>query len=203
MLMTWKRFYTIGNNQPPFFTGKVFSAKRGFSLIEVIVSVALFSMIILSATEIFKLVIDSQRSALASQNVQESLKYFLEVTGKEIRMAQINQGTCPLVQTNKVYTVSAGPLGDNLSFKNYYGQCVTYSVVADGDNQRFQITRGGVSDLISPAKIKVDALHFLLNDVSSEQPTVTVNLKAHSLNTDKFQSDITIQTSITSRYYKN
>jgi len=60
---------------------------RGFTLIEVIVSVALFSVIILGATQIFSLVIDSQRSAIATQNVKESLKYFLEVTAKEMRMA--------------------------------------------------------------------------------------------------------------------
>jgi len=66
----------IGNKQP------------AFSLIEVVVSVALFSAVILSATGIFKMVIDSQRGAMAAQNVQESLKFFLEVTGKEIRMAR-------------------------------------------------------------------------------------------------------------------
>jgi prepilin-type N-terminal cleavage/methylation domain-containing protein len=174
--------------------------KSAFSLIEVIVSVALFSIIILSATEIFKLVIDSQRNALATQNVQESLKYFLEVTGKEMRMAQKNRGICSGIDDNVIFVV--GSLGDTLSFKNYYGECVTYSLAADGDNQRFRISRNATADFISPVKIKIDDLHFILNTGTSTQPMVTINLKAHALDQAQFKSEMTIQTSLTSRYYK-
>ncbi|MFA5154967.1 MAG: hypothetical protein WC453_00885 [Patescibacteria group bacterium] len=174
----------------------------GFSLMEVVMSVTIFVVIILSATGIFKLVIDSQRSALAAQNVQESLKYFFEVVDKEIRMAQINKGVCPGIPNNRVYTVTTGSLGDSLSFRNYYNQCVTYSLVADGTNQRFQVSRNGIADFISPKKIKIDTLHFILNDLGAVQPMVTLNLRAHALDQEKFQSDMVIQTSLTSRYYK-
>jgi len=177
-----------------------------FSLIEVIVSVALFIIIMLSATEIFKIVIDSQRSAMATQNVQESLKYFLEVTEKEIRMAQKDEdkicGT--LIPDGKVFAVSTNALGDVLSFKNYYDECVTYSLVADGESQRFQVSRGaGLTDFISPSKINIDALHFVVNEDPLKQPLVTLNLRAFALGSAQFRSEIDIQTSLSSRYYKN
>jgi len=176
----------------------------GFSLMEVIVSVALFSVIILSMTQIFKMVIDSQRNALATQNVQESLKYFLEVVGKEIRMAQKNEGVCPGIPDDEIYIISSNANGATLYFKNYYKQCVTYSLDAIGEQQRFRITRGTDSDYISPAKIKIDSLAFIAATgvASTTQPAITLSLKAHALGQGEFKSEMDIQTTMTSRYYK-
>ena len=180
------------------------SQSAGFSLIEVVVSVALFSVIILSTTQIFKMVIDSQRSALATQNVQESLKYFLEVIGKEIRMAQKDDGICVLVPDDKIFVVATNAYGDALYFKNYYNQCVAYYLYNDGDAQRFQISRGVDTDFISPAKIRIDTLNFVLaEEALTTQPAVTLNLKAHALGQGEFKSEMDIQTTMTSRYYKN
>ncbi len=177
----------------------------GFSLVEVIVSVALFSIIILSMTQIFKMVIDSQRSALATQNVQESLKYFLEVTGKEIRMAQKNEGVCSGIPNDEIYVISSNAYGSTLYFKNYYNQCVTYSLDRDGegDKQRFRVSRNLTSDFISPAKIRIDSLTFVAaSGASTTQPAITLNLKAHALGQGEFKSEMDIQTTMTSRYYK-
>lgn len=177
-------------------------AKKGFTLAEILVSVALFSVIILSSTQIFKLVIDGQRSALASQNVQESLKYFLEVIDKEIRMAQRDDGVCGGVPDTAIFYVGANSFGDILSFKNYYGQCVTYALTAAGDNQRFWITRDSEAGFISPAKINIDDLNFVLTESATTQPLVTVSLRAHALTEGQFNSEMTLQTSLASRYYK-
>ncbi|MDP2944291.1 MAG: prepilin-type N-terminal cleavage/methylation domain-containing protein [bacterium] len=176
----------------------------GFSLIEVIVAVALFSVIILSMTQIFKMVIDSQRSALATQNVQESLKYFLEVIGKEIRMAQRDNGICSGVPDDEIYVISENAYGNTLAFKNYYNQCVTYALERDeGDKQRFQVSRNLDFDFISPAKIRIDNLSFTLSSAATTtQPAITLNLQAHALGQGEFKSEMDIQTTMTSRYYK-
>jgi len=185
--------------------------KKGFTLMEVLVSVTLFSIIILSATNIFKLAIDAQRNAIATQNVQESLKYFLEVTAKEIRMAQKSEGICPQIPPDEIYFVEKiTETKDKLYFKNFDGECVEYFLAADGTSQRFQIKRqkGSSSiqeDFISPAKININDLHFYLDTgtMSSEkQPRITINLNANALDSEKFESSMTLQTSITSRYYK-
>jgi type II secretory pathway component PulJ len=177
----------------------------GFSFMEIIVSVSLFTVIILSTTQIFKMVIDSQRSAIATQNVQESLKYFLEVTAKEMRMAQRNDVACLDVPANRVFAVGANSLGQTLSFKNYYGQCVRYYLGLDtnGVNKRFKIRRDTQDDFISPASIRIDNLGFTLQETDFNQPLVTVTLKAFAINmASHLRSEMTIQTSIASRYYK-
>ncbi|MFA5131429.1 MAG: prepilin-type N-terminal cleavage/methylation domain-containing protein [Patescibacteria group bacterium] len=183
-----------------------------FTLMEVMVSVALFSVIMLSITTIFKLAIDGQRSAIATQNVQESLKYFLEVTAKEMRMAQKNEGVCFGLGDDQIFKVDHLADGtDGLSFKNYYGECVSYTVAYDteneADNPRFRVARRSGSvvkyDWISPAKIKIEGLRFFLNDADpTAQPMVTISLKANAIDSAQFKSEMTLQTSITSRYYK-
>ena len=47
------------------FKRQIKRQKTGFSLIEVLVSVSLFVIIVVSSTEIFRMVIGSQREAIA------------------------------------------------------------------------------------------------------------------------------------------
>ena len=187
-------------------TGNKNKKLKAYTLIEVLISVTLFTVIMLSATQIFKSVVDGQRGAIAAQNVEESLKYFSEVTGKEMRMAQKNtDGACSSlgIPTTKIFLATTNASSDTLSFKNHYGQCVTYQLGADASGTpRFKIQRNADLDFISPAKIKIDSLHFRVSDASSTQPIVTVNLSAHALDQAQFQSALVIQTSISSRYYK-
>lgn len=206
--MVGNKQQNLGTRAKEFFSSTLrrgfFRAKLpGISLIEVIVSVLLFTIIIMSATEIFRLVIDGQRSAIASQNVQESLKYFLEVTAKELRMAKKNLGICPDIDYDRIFATSTGELGDVLKFRNYYDECVTYSLDSDGEsNQRFRIQRNANTDFISPSKIRIENLHFIVSDTSTVQPSVAINLRAWALSEAQIKSDMTIQTTITSRYYK-
>lgn len=188
--MIYRPYYTTGNR------------KLGFSLIEVIVSVSLFAVMILSATSIFKMVIDSQRSALATQNVQESLKFFLEVTAKEIRMAKKNGGACPGLGADDIYFVGTENGHDTLLFRNYYGECIKYSLSPDSGVTRFKVNRDSNYGFISPLKINIDHLDFVFSSSAAAQPMVTMNIQAHAVGVNLDQSKMTLQTSITSRYYK-
>jgi prepilin-type N-terminal cleavage/methylation domain-containing protein len=174
--------------------------KKAFSLMEVIVSVAIFAFVILSTTEIFRLVINGQREAIASQNVQESLKYFFEVTAKEMRMAKKDEGACPMVPDDSIFAISNNGLGDVLYFKNFYNECVQYEIVADSGANRFQISRNVNSGFISPKEITMDGLDFQIDNTG--QPVVTLAIQAHALGDDMYASQMQIQTSITSRYYR-
>jgi len=175
--------------------------KKGYSLIEVLVSTALFAIIITAAMNIFQLVIKSQRSAIATQNVEESLKYFLEVTSKEIRMAKKSSTPCFGWAGTNIYNVTNGSI-NGLIFTNYHDECVAYSITYDSVNKvnRFAITRGANTDFITPAKINIDELNFVVS--SSTQPVLTMELVAHYLGQDIDKSTMRIQTSLSSRYYK-
>lgn len=191
---------------------KIIEHKEGFTLIEIMVSVVLFTVIIMAVTSIFKMAISAQRNSIAAQNVQESMKYFFEITGKEIRMAVKNNGSCDtsIVPVGSVFGANSNSYGDTLYFKNYTGDCVTYFLQKDYNNiLRFAVSRknndGVKVDFISPEKISINSLHFVLSGggpAPSPQPLVTMNMNANSISNSKFQANMTLQTSISSRYYK-
>ena len=179
--------------------------QKGTSLLEVIVAVALFTIIILSATQIFKMITESQRNALAAQNVQDNIRFVFEVISKEIRDARLYDGGCAgypiLPGTYKVFNLNSGIL----YFTNKYNECVKYQL--DSSN-RFQITRAGVSGFITPDEIKINSLNFKIKDEFSNsyvfpgsQALVVINLDAQNTNAGAKQS-IKMQTTVSARYYE-
>lgn len=176
--------------------------QAGFSLTEILVSVLLFALIITGALNVFRLVIESQRTALATQNVEENLKYFLEVTSKEIRMAKRSTGTCG-VPVGQIYANETVGNSQVLKFKNYHGECVIYDI----NNERFRVQRGLRTGYLTPASIRVTAADFLIkhngNLPEKQQGMVAMGLTAEALGKELNRAEMKIQTTLTSRYYRN
>jgi len=180
-----------------------FRHSKGISLVEVIVSTALFVVILLSMTDIFRLILNSQREAIATQNVQENLKYFFEVISKEVRMAKRAGGGCAHLPANKRFAVSTNVYGDILYLKNYHDQCVAYYLSDDNGVIRFKVERGLDSAFLSPAKININDLRFIVHEDDNNQAYVSINLSAESLGREANISEMRVQTTISSRYYRN
>jgi prepilin-type N-terminal cleavage/methylation domain-containing protein len=179
--------------------------KAGFSLMEMLLAVSIFVIIILSATRIFQLVVQGQRQAIAAYHVQENLKYFFEVMSKEVRMAKMDTaGDCyPTYAVDQLYVAE----GDSLYFKNFEGECVTYSIQTDEGINRFRIERGTKGGYITTSNININSLKYDIKysasaGLQTEQPSVTVNVEAEAVASELDKSQMTLQTTITSRYYE-
>ena len=180
--------------------------KKGFSLLEILVAVSIFSVLIISATEIFKMVTEGQRNAIAAQNIQENIRFVLEMISKEIRTAQkAGAGDCPSgVPTGKVYKTGTG---SELYLKNYDDKCVTYRLNGD----RFEIERYpagspnlAVSGFITPDEIEVSNLQFniIYDDVSIDQSMVVISMDIKAAGKAMHEQNMKLQTAISSRYYE-
>ena len=180
-----------------------FSSRPGNTLIEVIVSTLLFVVILLSMTQIFKMILDSQRQAIATQNVQESLKYFLEVISKEVRMAKRAGGGCAHIPATKRFATSTNAYGDVLYLKNYHNECVSYYLDNDNGAIRFKVERGANSGFLSPARINIQDLRFIIHEDTNAQAYISINLGAQAIGREASFSQMRVQTTITSRYYKD
>lgn len=174
----------------------------GISLIEVIISTTLFVLIMMSMTEIFKMILDSQRQAIATQNVQENMKYFFEVISKEIRMAKRAGGGCAHLPANRRFATSTNAYGDVLYLKNYHDECVEYSLSEDNGVVRFKVERGSNVGFLSPAKIEINDLRFIVHEDPNNQAYISINLSAQSVGREADFSKMRVQTTITSRYYR-
>jgi len=165
---------------------------QGFSLLEIIVAISLFSVIMLSAVSIFGISLNAQRNAVSAQNVQESLRYSLEAMSKEIRMAEKNDGSCSGLASGEVYSAS----GVELFFKNQSGECVRYYL----DSSRLMISRAGNSAVITPNDVTVNSLNFSV--ANDKQPRVTISINAQLKINSKAVKTIRLQTTVSSRNYK-
>lgn len=175
----------------------------GVTLVELIISTTLFVVIMLSMTEIFKMILDSQRQAIATQNVQENLKYFFEVISKEVRMAKRAGGGCAYLPANRRFATSTNAFGDILYLKNYRNECVVYYLSEDNGVVRFRVDRGANSDFLSPARIEVTDLQFIVREENNQQAYISINLGAHSVGREANLSSMRVQTTISSRYYRD
>ena len=191
-----KNYYMIGIN-----IQKLNNKKQGVTLVEVLISITLFAVIMISASQIFKMNIESQRSAIASQSVQENLKYFLEVMSKEVRTAQKDAGVCANVGDTEVYTTNAGT--DELYFKNVDGVCVKYSLELNDGIYRFKVERGAVSGYITAHDVSITNLKFVVDDsITTTQSLVTIKFDAEVTKQGEHKSPMKLQTTISSRYYE-
>lgn len=173
--------------------------RSGFTLIELMVSVALFSLIMILAANIFQSVINGQRDAIASRNIQESVRYSFEKLSKEIRMAQKDNAHFCIPAGNNIYWTNGGK--DQLKFLNYQNKCVCYFL----NNGQFMISdqtcAGGLP--LTPQKIVVSNLKFQVNDsAASSQALVTLRMRVGVLVPGRMNETIDVQTSLSSRFYK-
>lgn len=173
------------------------------TLVEILVSVSIFSLIMLSALGIFNFVLEDQRNSISSQNIQEGVRYALEMMAKEIRTAAQSNTDCYASGTKRVFN---SPAPQELYFKNKYGACVVYSLSGD----RIQITRDGVSGFLTGSKVKVSNLRFDVvdNDIGAApgsrlQPRVTISMDLETtIGRTAYGNRVKIQTSVSSRLYE-
>jgi prepilin-type N-terminal cleavage/methylation domain-containing protein len=174
---------------------------KGMTLLEMIVALGIFSIFMLSATAIFQSVVESQRTSFAGQNAQESMRYALEVMAREIRSAQRDEvsSVCPPGWNllGKIYKTNDG---EQLWFKNKYGQCVSYSL----NSNRLRITRdgGGSYGYITPDEVKITNIKFIIDEGAGIQSKVTFKIGLEVIGKAINKQEMGIQTTVSSRYYE-
>jgi prepilin-type N-terminal cleavage/methylation domain-containing protein len=163
---------------------------RGFSLLEIVVSLAIFLTVIVIVTSFFEMSIRAQREAISAGNLQESMRYAFEAMSKEIRMAKKDEsGACAVA--DKVYKVE----NSVLSFINQDDKCVQYFL----DSSRIKIIRDTIEAYVTPENIKVNNLSFYLDESLQPRVTLMVNLAIPVKN--QSDQEMVMQTTLTSRYY--
>lgn len=188
---------------------KISNNKEGATLLEIIVSLAIFSVIILMSVGIFQAVLTSQQSTVAAQTKQESLKYVFEVISKDMRSAVRGDDDCELIGGNAVSKIFNKDIISNpdgiLYFKDKDGLC-TYYEVLDGT---FMVTKGGIMSSTTPHDLLVTAFNFSIVDnaillpVNTVQPMLTFSIEMEDrAGKDIERQPVTVQTTISSRFYE-
>jgi len=203
--------------------------QEAYSLVELLVSVAVFIMLITTVVSIFQRVTINQVVSIAAQEVQENVRFTMEMLSKEIRSARnvyvgvpgaytddclpggmlyddyVGRGLTEPATGRKVYNVYNDPTdGQVFYFKNKYGDCTYYYV--DAATNRFMVNRAGLALPITPDEILISDLEFYIDDnaiYENHDLQSKMSWRMH-IEMDHYidQHELDIQTSISSRYYE-
>ena len=202
----------IKNKKPKF-------KQEGFTLIEMLVAMAIFSTIIGIITGIFITGIRQQKMALDSQIVLNQTSYALEYMGRALRLAkkEVSPPNC-LSQSGLNYEIPVEyqiegneNLGTGLKFINILESDDNYKCqefYLDSTSKQLKYKRGGNPPLdLTSNKLEITSLKFDLvgksqGDVLNPdnlQPRTTIFLEIKGKGTLEGSPKIKIQTSISQR----
>ncbi len=189
---------------------------RGFTVMEMIVVVAVFSVVVVSSTDIFFVVNRAHRKLVSTQSVQRDMRFALETLVRELHQGTIDynyyssQGTLLKVASQVQGIVS-------LALIDPSGRPVRFRVLDQGgSNLKLQVSRGQVDNwqnLLSDniklvmAKFYVvpESNPFVIGTTThNEQPRVTIILSTQSIPTSAQDQPVSffLQTTIVSRNYQ-
>jgi prepilin-type N-terminal cleavage/methylation domain-containing protein len=201
--------------------------QSGFTLMEMVVAVTMFAFVMVMTGGIFKGVVDGQRAAVSAQNTQESIRYAMEVMGKEIRIAQgdhagsicdpvapVRFKTFNTSETGGFDLAAGRSAGNVLYFKTKNRDtnadiCVIYRL----NGGRLEISRkegagAAVVLPITPDEVTVSNLEFTAtNDPANEfhylQARVTMKMDVEATGGQEMHKQrMTVQTTVSSRFYE-
>ncbi|MEK9129809.1 MAG: prepilin-type N-terminal cleavage/methylation domain-containing protein [Patescibacteria group bacterium] len=153
-----------------------FENKKGFSLVELTVSIAIFSMIIISTGGIFIQIFKAQKEMLARQILIDEGRYIMESMMKDIRMGyqfmplENNKTRLNFTRYNKKNSFYCR--SDKNGVCNQTGTYLTKMECLKEETKEECFANDG--QLISSEKVGIKNLEFYIN--KTNQPYVTVIL---------------------------
>lgn len=158
------------------------SKSKGFTLIEMVIALAVFSLVISILGSVSVSLIKVQRKAFVLQNTQEAARYILESMSKEIRTSRINS------EEGSGLTV--------LNITNSEGETLDYQF----NNTNKWILRN--SEVVSPNVLNITGSFYLRKSVNPVRAVVTIVIKVESQgDRPEEQAEIYLQNSIASRSF--
>jgi len=182
--------------------------KNGFTLVELLVAVSLF--VVVSTVSIMALITVKEANAKAQtkRNVLNNLNFAVENMARNLRV-----GTVYSCNRSSLSPAEA-PVGvdcingeDNITFKDYLGDAVTYSL--DGGNKVILKKITGITNLsrttpalpITSPDVQINTLSFVVRDadVGGLQPFAIIFVEGVAKPGTKLETRFKVQTSASQR----
>lgn len=176
---------------------------KGFTMIEMVVSVGIFFTVIGMVSGIFLSTLRGQARTLAFQELLDQTGYTIEYMGRSIRMAvRATDNSCITDGFNFEKTNTGG--GGGIKFIDHQGNCIEFYL----DSSTHQLKKKKNSDApLDLTSINLEVISFGIGpnsswgEMSGEQPRVTMFLEAKGVKATRpeYQPMIKIQTTISQR----
>lgn len=142
----------------------------GFTVVEFLVTAAVFSVIVVGAGGIFIEVLKIQRRGIEAQKIQENIQFVLDTISKEIRVSQVVGGQ----DTDCITTFAS-----SLDIIHPESGSITYGMTS-GVVQR---TGGGATTNLTGSDVEFSRFAFCIqySDIDDKQARVTILAQARPL----------------------
>lgn len=164
----------------------------GFTLVEALASLLIFTVLIVAVSSLFIQIINLQRRALNMQRVDENASFILETMAKEIRVSEVTSANsnCPSLPDY------------SLVIDHPVNGLITYDYDQSGKNLLRITSTNGSGDVINSALVSVISANFCVSGRGSGlQPRVTLWFTLQS-GAGNNQITRTIQTTVSQRIIK-
>jgi prepilin-type N-terminal cleavage/methylation domain-containing protein len=163
--------------------------KKGYTLIEILVAIFIFSILALALVESFVSASRAQRKALAETQVINSTSYVLEYMSRALRMAKRGDGSC--VPTDRNYATDT----NSITFRNYNDKCQTFFLENGMLKEKIDTND---SILLTPGDLEILNIKFdVFGDEIGKQPLVKISFQIQKR--DQPETKIEIQTAVSQR----
>jgi prepilin-type N-terminal cleavage/methylation domain-containing protein len=205
----------IGTRQPAG------AGQRGFTLMEMLVALGLFSMVLAAATDIYLMAGRTQRKAFSMERLAADARFALEAVVREARTGEIDYGYYDARGTALGGAVTelalVSPDGTALRFFESGEGTARYCVDEASAPCLLVAVDGGTPAAVTPRGVQVASLAFYVRPIadpftwssapgdygSDDQPRVTAVLYLRSA-AERLGEDsaVYLQTTVTSRLYR-
>lgn len=182
---------------------------KGFTLIELVVVISIFSLIISVATSLFISMLQQQRRTLSQQELLNQTSYVVEYMSRALRMAKKDDSdTCVTTGTRnyQITNSSGGYSGAGIRYINNNANGICQEFFWDYTSEMLYESQNA-SDAVPTflplfaSYIKIEDFKVALSetaDINKYQPRVTIFFDA-TIGTGKNQVEKQIQTTISQR----
>jgi prepilin-type N-terminal cleavage/methylation domain-containing protein len=150
--------------------------KKAFSLVEILVSIALLSVIILGVNRVYLNISESQKELSQGNFLKADIEYFFKIATNNLKQAEMGDGVLCSIDDGKFFSVS-----EDLASISFIvdGHCLEfYRVVAqDFNGIRMYNSEYSSSQLITSSETNVLDLIFYVQDESSYKSAVKILVK--------------------------
>ena len=174
---------------------KIFNKNRGFTLVEMIIAITLFTLIATFSIGAVLSIFDANRRAQSSKTVVDNLNLAIENMTRVVRFG--SNYYCG-ISSNKNSTRNCSGGGTSLSV-TFKGNRIIYKL--NGNTIQESDGGGSYTDITSPETV-IEYLRFYVfgsSNADTEQPYVIAVIKGYSGNKSTAQSKFSIQTLMSQR----
>ena len=169
---------------------KIKNKNNGFTLVEMLVSLAIFATAVTLVSTIFVSGLKTQRQNLAYQQLLGQTSYLIEYISRAIRMATKDiEGICTgTAKLNYKFESQC------LKFRNYKNECQQFCL----EGTRLKEIKNGIENYLTSPDLKVNSFVIILTGETEDdylQPLVSLFLEIEG----KEQAKIKIKTSLSQR----